>query len=135
MIQFLNTEIEPTTTTERKPEETSPELLQIQALKDTVQEEQGLTDQLYEASGRFEALYLQLRNLVAELQSTPNNSRHEGMILQTITEKRREIHEVKSRMDKKYRALQLVKAPEGQINPDGAEVPLLFTPAHTGAIH
>ena len=135
MIQFLNTEIETTTTAKRKPEETSPELQHIQALKDTVQEEQGLTEELYEESGRFEALYLQLRNLVEELQTTPNNSRHEDIVLQTITEKRREIREVKKRMDKNYRALRLVKAPEGEVNPDGAEVPLLFTPVHAGAIH
>ncbi len=134
MIQFLNQEIE-TTTTNRKPEETSQELQQIQALRDTVREEQGLTEDLYEESGRFEALYLQLRNLVEELQFTPNNSREEDMILQTISEKRREIQHVKKRMDENYRALRLVKAPNGEVNPDGAEVPLLFTPAHAGSIH
>ena len=98
-------------------------------------EEQQLTDELYEESGRFEALYLQLRNLVDRLQVAPNNSREEDMILQTINEKRREIREVKSRMDKNYRALRLVKAPEGEVNPNGAEVPLLYTPSHAGAIH
>jgi len=134
MIQFLNSEIE-TTTTKREREEPSVELQQIQALKDTVHEEQQLTDELYEESGRFEALYLQLRNLVDRLQVAPNNSREEDMILQTINEKRREIREVKSRMDKNYRALRLVKAPEGEVNPNGAEVPLLYTPAHAGAIH
>ncbi len=134
MIQFLNSEIE-TTTTKREREEPSVELQQIQALKDTVHEEQQLTDELYEESGRFEALYLQLRNLVDRLQVAPNNSREEDMILQTINEKRREIREVKSRMDKNYRALRLVKAPEGEVNPNGAEVPLLYSPAHAGAIH
>ena len=134
MIQFLNSEIE-TTTTKREREEPSVELQQIQALKDTVHEEQQLTDELYEESGRFEALYLQLRNLVDRLQVAPNNSREEDMILQTINEKRREIREVKSRMDKNYRALRLVKAPEGEVNPNGAEVLLLYTPAHAGAIH
>lgn len=134
MIQFLNSEIE-TTTTNREREEPPVELQHLQALKDTVHEEQELTNELYEESGRFEALYLQLRNLVERLQFAPNNSREEDMILQTINEKRREIREVKSRMDKNYRALRLVKAPEGEVNPDGAEVPLLFTPAHAGAIH
>ncbi len=134
MIQFLNSEIE-TTTTNREPEEHSVELQQIQALKDTVFEEQELTNELYEESGRFEALYLQLRNLVERLQFAPNNSREEDIILQTINEKRREIREVKSRMDKNYRALRLVKAPEGEVNPNGAEVPLLYTPAQAGAIH
>ena len=134
MIQFLNSEIE-TTTTKREREEPSVELQQIQALKDTVHEEQELTDELYEESGRFEALYLQLRNLVDRLQVAPNNSREEDMILQTINEKRREIREVKSRMDKNYRALRLVKAPDGEVNPNGAEVPLLYSPAHAGAIH
>ena len=134
MIQFLNSEIE-TTTTNREREETSVELQHIQALKETVHEEQELTNELYEESGRFEALYLQLRTLVDRLKFAPNNSREEDMILQTINEKRREIRDVKSRMDKNYRALRLVKAPEGEVNPDGAEVPLLFTPAHAGAIH
>ena len=134
MIQFLNSEIE-TTTTKREREESSVELQQIQALKDTVHEEQELTDELFEQSGRFEALYLQLRNLVDRLQVAPNNSREEDMILQTINEKRREIREVKSGMDKNYQALRLVKAPEGEVNPNGAEVPLLYTAAHAGAIH
>ena len=98
-------------------------------------EEQELTNELYEESGRFEALYLQLRNLVERLQFAPNNSREEDMILQTINEKRREIREVKSRMDKNYRALRLVKAPDGEVNPNGAEVPLLYSPAQAGAIH
>ena len=134
MIQFLNPEIE-TTTTNREREEPSVELQHIQALKETVHEEQELTNELYEESGRFEALYLQLRNLVDRLQFAPNNSREEDMILQTINEKRKEIREVKSRMDKNYKALRLVKAPEGKVNPNGAEVPLLYTPAHAGAIH
>ena len=134
MIQFLNSEIE-TTTTNREAQEPSVELQHLQALKDTVHEEQELTNELYEESGRFEALYLQLRNLVERLQFAPNNSREEDMILQTINEKRKEIREVKSRMDKNYRALRLVKAPDGEVNPNGAEVPLLYSPAHAGAIH
>ena len=93
MIQFLNSEIE-TTTTNREREEPSVELQHIQALKETVHEEQELTNELYEESGRFEALYLQLRNLVDRLQVAPNNSREEDMILQTINEKRKEIREV-----------------------------------------
>ena len=91
MIQFLNSEIE-TTTTNREAQEPSVELQHLQALKDTVHEEQELTNELYEETGRFEALYLQLRNLVERLQFAPNNSREEDMILQTINEKRKESH-------------------------------------------
>ena len=134
MIQFLDSEIE-TTTTNRETEEPSMELQHIQALKETVHEEQELANELYEESGRFEALYLQLRNLVEKLQFTPNNSREEDIILQTINEKRKEIREVKSRMDQNYRAMRLVKASDGEVDPNGAEVPLLYSPAQAGAIH
>ena len=56
-------------------------------------------------------------------------------LLKPLYQKRREIREVKSGMDKNYQALRLVKAPEGEVNPNGAEVPLLYTAAHAGAIH
>ena len=133
MIQFLNPEI--TTENQRETDNNQDQLEQLQALRDTVREEKDLTEKLYEESGRFEALYLHLRNLVEQLQFTPNNSREEDILLQTLGEKRKEIREVKKKMDQSYRALKLVKSPGGTINPDGADAALLFAPTSAGSMH
>ena len=70
MIQFLNSEIE-TTTTNREAQEPSVELQHLQALKDTVHEEQELTNELYEESGASKHSIFNCETLLRGFNSRP----------------------------------------------------------------
>ena len=113
----------------------TPADAQLEALAEVYTEELEATQQLYDASARFERCYADIRNLIVVLRESEPGSPAEEVVLEEIKAKREEIRVLKREMDACYREVKFSDTGDGQAMGPTPEVPLLFDSGSMGTLN